>query len=132
MEAAARIDAPPSSVRAPAALSASVLPDMSEVDELDTELARLLMEDCGTATIVSTDGSDGGGGGCGGTAARADALEALKARVAALERRLDATLDAFEAEVAERMARAAAEAAEATREHVLAALCEADKENGGE
>ena len=100
------------------------------VDELDTELARLLMEDCGTATTVSTDGSDGGGsGGSGATTVRADALEALKARVAALERRLDATLDAFEAEVEERMAKAAAEAADATREHVLAALCEADKEN---
>ena len=78
-------------------------PVASAARDLDRELAELL-EDMNMPSAAGEVVADD-----------AVAMEALTARVAALERRLDATLDAFEAEVEERMAAAAAAAAQSVR-----------------
>ena len=100
------------------------------VDDLDIELARLLNEERDDTELTRTDSDLGPRSFCTVESPDATRVAALEARVAMLEGRLNATLDAFEAEVQARMTKAATEAALATRAH-LEALAAADADAHG-
>lgn len=128
------MDQPPRAVDALDATGTVSAPQRGDlsVDDLDDELARLLMEPTpSTCAAASPTDVDVERSFCAIEPLDPARMQALEERVSMLERRLEATLDAFEAEVADRMAKAAAEAAEATRAHVLAALQDGGSEDEG-
>ena len=113
------MDAPPISVEPSSEATVSALSCAPVVDDLDAELARLLLDEKDDRSPPTTS-TDTDIQRLFATVEPPDAarVAALEARVAMLERRLEATLEAFEAEVQDRMTKAATEAALAVRAHL--------------